>query len=142
MPKLIMSQPTSIPPLRKIQLHRQSKMLELQYEDNGYELSCEFLRVHSPSAEVKGHGPGQEVLQYGKKDVAITSLQKAGNYALQIVFDDSHDSGIYSWEYLYHLCVNHNKLWEQYLDKLRRANKSRDPSLQVVTLIDPGKPDN
>lgn len=128
------------PPTR-IRLHRQSKTLELQFGDNDYVLSTEFLRVHSPSAEVKGHGPSQEILQYGKKDVAITGLEPTGNYALRIVFDDGHDSGIYTWEYLHELCRNQESLWEQYLQQLRSAHKSREPGVQVVTLMDPGKPD-
>ena len=122
----------------KIQLHKQSKQLELQFGDSRYQLSCEFLRVHSPSAEVKGHGPGQEVLQVGKKDVGIESLEAAGNYALRIVFDDGHDSGIFSWEYLHHLCLQRESLWRDYLQALQRAGASRDPHTQVVNLIDPG----
>lgn len=122
----------------KIQLHKSSKTLELHYGEETYNLSCEFLRVHSPSAEVKGHGPGQEVLQHGKKNVAITTIEPAGNYALKFTFDDGHDSGIYTWEYLYQLCVEQETLWGQYLDKLHLARKTRDPEAQGIRLIDPG----
>ncbi len=84
----------------KIHLHKASRELELGYDDGSFRLSCEFLRVYSPSAEVKGHGPGQEVLQVGKKHVAITDIKPVGHYALQLIFDDGHDSGIYSCTYL------------------------------------------
>ena len=124
----------------KILLHKQSKMLELIYGDTSYSLSFELLRVHSPSAEVKGHGPGQQVLQVGKKNVSIDKLEMTGNYALRIIYDDGHESGIYTWEYLFQLCQEQNSLWQKYLDDLHRANKSRDPSVQVVTLMEPTKP--
>lgn len=121
----------------KIQLHKHSKTLELHYGRDTYELSCEFLRVHSPSAEVKGHGPGQEVLQHGKIDVAITAINPAGNYALQFTFDDGHDSGIYSWDYLFSLCQNKEQLWEEYLQKLHDEGKTRDANISVVKLMEP-----
>ena len=101
-------------------------MLELHFDD-GYEcqLSCEYLRVHSPSAEVQGHGPGQETLQYGKLEVGISNLQPSGNYALKIHFDDGHDSGLFTWDYLYKLGKNQEQNWERYLQKLEVAGKSR-----------------
>jgi DUF971 family protein len=116
-----------------IDLHRKSQELELRYADgNSYRLPCEYLRVYSPSAEVKGHGPGQEVLQTGKIKVAITDIKPVGHYALQLVFDDGHDTGLYAWDYLYDLCVNHQQRWQDYLDRLAAAGASRDPEVQVV----------
>jgi DUF971 family protein len=118
-----------------IQLHSRSKQLELEYDGGErYSLSCEFLRVHSPSAEVLGHGPGQEVLQTGKINVAITAIKPVGNYALQLVFDDGHDTGLYSWRYLYELCQNQDAKWQDYLDRLAKAGAGRDPDVQVLTL--------
>jgi DUF971 family protein len=118
-----------------IQLHRRSRQLELEYADGErYSLSCEFLRVHSPSAEVLGHGPGQEVLQTGKINVNITAIKPVGNYALQLVFDDGHDTGLYSWRYLYDLCEGQAAKWQNYLDRLAQAGASRDPDLQVLHL--------
>ena len=118
-----------------INLHRQSRKLELVYENGeSFELSCELLRVCSPSAEVRGHGPGQEVIQAGKKNVAISAIEPVGNYALQLCFDDGHDTGIYSWDYLYELCVNRERYWEDYLAKLHAAGASRDPDVQVVRI--------
>ena len=116
-----------------INLHRKSQELELSYPDgNSYRLPAEYLRVYSPSAEVKGHGPGQEVLQTGKLRVAITEIKPVGHYALQLVFDDGHDTGLYAWDYLYDLCVNHQQRWRDYLDRLAAAGASRDPDVQVV----------
>jgi DUF971 family protein len=110
-------------------------MLELVYADGErFELSCELLRVYSPSAEVRGHGPGQEVLQTGKKEVAITDIKAVGNYALQLVFDDGHDTGIYSWEYLRDLADERETLWQRYLDRLRAEGLSRDPDVQVLRI--------
>lgn len=130
---------TDMPP-QQIKLHTKSRQLELRYADGShYQLSCEFLRVFSPSAEVRGHGRGQEVLQTGKLNVEIRDIIAVGNYAIQLVFDDGHDSGIYSWRYLRELGENHQTLWEGYLAELRAANASRDPDEQVVTLVDPSK---
>jgi DUF971 family protein len=119
----------------QVRLHSKSRELELCW-DNGasLRLSCEFLRVHSPSAEVKGHGPGQEVLQVGKRDVNITAINPVGNYALQLVFDDGHDTGIYSWGYLRELADNRDALWEKYLEKLHAAGATRDPDAQVIRI--------
>jgi DUF971 family protein len=114
------------PQLLTLNLHQKSRSLSLVFDDESeYELSCEFLRVHSPSAEVKGHGPGQEVLQLGKENVSITEIEGVGNYGVKPVFDDGHDSGIYSWSYLHELCVNKDRLWQKYLDALKLADQDR-----------------
>ncbi|HKJ07883.1 MAG TPA: DUF971 domain-containing protein [Gammaproteobacteria bacterium] len=116
----------STPRPTDVQLHQKSRVLELTYEDGShFELPCEYLRVYSPSAEVRGHGPGQEVLQLGKEDVNIVNIKAVGNYALQFEFDDKHDTGIYSWELLYDLGVNQQKYWQQYLDRLKEAGYER-----------------
>lgn len=112
-----------------IKLHKKSRTLELIYSDHSYELSAEFLRVLSPSAEVRGHGIGNGVLQTGKKFVALTGVQPAGNYALKLIFDDGHDSGLYTWEYLYDLCHRQQQYWQDYLNQLAAANASRDGGL-------------
>ncbi|MGB0466409.1 MAG: gamma-butyrobetaine hydroxylase-like domain-containing protein [Pontibacterium sp.] len=112
-----------------IRLHKKSRTLELVYADQCFELTAEFLRVHSPSAEVRGHGVGNGVLQTNKKLVAMTGIQPAGNYALKISFDDGHDSGLYTWEYLYDLCHNQAAYWQRYLEALKEADKSRDGGL-------------
>jgi DUF971 family protein len=118
-----------------VTLHSKSRELELTYEGReSYRLSCEYLRVYSPSAEVRGHGPGQEVLQTGKLKVGISKIRPVGNYALQLVFDDGHDTGLYSWDYLHELCVNHDSWWQTYLDRLQEAGAGRDPDVQVVKL--------
>jgi DUF971 family protein len=100
-----------------------------------FDLPAEYLRVYSPSAEVRGHGEGNETLQFGKRDVKIKSLEKAGNYALQIIFSDGHDSGIYSWEYLQELAENYQEKWANYLKKLHNAGLSRDLEAQVIKLL-------
>jgi len=121
-----------------IQLHRQSRTLELGYDDQEhYHLSCELLRVCSPSAEVRGHSEDQQVLQTGKKNVAISEIKPVGNYALQLCFDDGHDTGLFSWDYLYDLCQHQEQYWQQYLQKLHAAGASRDPEVQVIQ-FDPG----
>ena len=118
-----------------IQLHARSRLLELTYGDGrSYQLSCEYLRVFSPSAEVKGHGPGQETLQSGKMHVGIEAIKPVGNYALQLVFDDGHDTGLYSWSYLHQLCVEQEPRWQDYLARLAEAVSSRDSYIQVVKL--------
>jgi len=117
-----------------IKLHKASHTLELQYPDGQrFILPAEFLRVHSPSAEVQGHG--NPVLQTGKQNVALVGLEAAGNYALKLVFDDGHDSGLYSWEYLYQLGQQQEQLWQDYLDKLHAAGASRDPDVSVVKVM-------
>ncbi len=116
-----------------IQLHTRSRTLELDYPDgSSYQLPCEYLRVYSPSAEVQGHGPGQEVLQSGKQRVSITAIRPVGHYALQFVFDDGHDTGLYSWDYLHRLCLEQEARWADYLERLAAAGLARDPDVQVV----------
>jgi len=119
----------SNPPL-KIHLRTQSGTLALAYPDGNYELSFEFLRVHSPSAEVRGHGIGNEVLQTGKKHVVLTHIEPVGNYGIKLVFNDGHDSGIYTWPLLHELCMQKGTLWQRYLEKLDAAGASRTPTSQ------------
>ena len=110
----------------EIQLHQKSRVLEIAFDDGSrYELTCEYLRVHSPSAEVAGHGPGQEVLQLGKEDVNIEAIEPVGNYAVKLVFDDNHDTGLYSFEYLYELGSQKDEKWQKYLDRLDAAGHKR-----------------
>lgn len=122
-----------------IKLHRKSGILELAWDDGGiYSLPAEFLRVYSPSAEVRGHGPGQEVLQTGKKDVRIANLEPVGHYAVRLHFDDDHNTGIYSWEYLRELCLNQAALWDDYLARLKKAGARREnlpEGVQVVNIM-------
>ncbi len=110
-----------------ITLHKQSRLLELAFDDDTtFSLSFELLRVYSPSAEVRGHGVGQEVLQTGKRDVSINALAPVGNYAIQPSFSDGHDTGLYSWDYLYSLGLNQEKLWQDYLQRLLAAGFTHD----------------
>lgn len=122
-----------------IRLHKKSATLELGYGDGSrFTLEAEFLRVHSPSAEVRGHGQGQEVLQTGKRHVKITRLEPVGNYAVRLHFDDGHDTGIFSWEYLYELALGRQPLWQDYLQRLQAAGASREPAdsgVQVVNIM-------
>jgi DUF971 family protein len=112
-----------------IMVHEQSRVLELVYASGqSYRISFELLRVESPSAEVKGHGPSQEVLQVGKQEVLIKSLEPVGNYAVKPTFSDGHDTGIFSWDYLHQLALNQDVLWQNYLDKLQTAGASRLPA--------------
>jgi len=111
----------------EIKLHQKSRVLEISFSDGGrFELPYEFLRVYSPSAEVRGHGPGQEVLQVGKKDVDILSLEPVGSYAVQPNFSDGHGTGIYSWDYLHDLGTNLQSLWQTYLKRLEAAGARRE----------------
>jgi DUF971 family protein len=111
----------------EITLHARSRVLEITFSNGSrFELPYEFLRVHSPSAEVRGHGPGQEVLQTGKKDVDILSLEPVGSYAVQPHFSDGHTTGIYSWDYLYDLGVNREARWRSYLERLKAAGARRE----------------
>jgi DUF971 family protein len=111
----------------EIKLHQGSRVLELAFSDGRtFKLPYELLRVYSPSAEVRGHGPGQETLQVGKRDVTITNVEPIGHYALRPTFSDGHESGIYSWDYLYDLGVRQDELWQRYLRRLDEAGASRD----------------
>lgn len=118
----------------RIKLNKSSKTLELAYANGQqFALPAEFLRVHSPSAEVQGHG--NPILQYGKINVALTQVQPAGNYALKLTFDDGHDTGLFTWAYLYQLGTEQASLWQAYLDQLSAAGRSRDPDESVVRLM-------
>ncbi len=109
-----------------IELHQKSRMLEIAFDDGArFKLSCEYLRVYSPSAEVQGHGPGQQVLQVGKENVGITAVEPVGNYAVKLVFDDGHASGIFSWDYLYELGAEQGQKWRAYLERLQAAGYER-----------------
>ncbi len=117
------------PPIpTEIKLHQASRKMEIAF-DNGarFELPCEFLRVYSPSAEVRGHGPGQEVLQIGKKNIEIQSIEPIGAYAVLLTFSDGHDTGIYSWDSLYELGDQYLTLWDRYLSRMDEAGASREP---------------
>lgn len=109
-----------------IKLHQASRLLEIKFDNNTEcKLSCEFLRVYSPSAEVKGHGPGQEVLQLDKEAVNILAIEPVGNYAIKLIFSDGHDTGLYSWDYLYDLARDYEALWLEYLGKLSASGHVR-----------------
>lgn len=109
-----------------IKLHQVSRILEVSFDDGAhFQLPCEFLRVYSPSAEVRGHGPGQEVLQTGKEEVNIIGIEPVGLYALKLTFSDGHDTGLYSWDYLYDLGARQKELWQEYLTKLSNSGISR-----------------
>ncbi len=112
----------------EIQLHKQSRQLDIAFDDGvRFTLPCEYLRVFSPSAEVRGHGPGQEVLVYGKEAINITSIDPVGHYAVRLVFDDGHDSGLYSWDYFYELGQHQAQNWADYLARLAAAGHVRNP---------------
>ena len=123
----------STPVPTEIKLHQVSSKLEIAF-DNGkrFELPYEFLRVSSPSAEVRGHGAGQEVLQVGKKNIEIKGIEPVGNYAVQLIFSDGHDTGLFSWDYLYELGDNHAELWALYMSRMEAANASREPLAGAV----------
>jgi DUF971 family protein len=111
-----------------ITLHQKSRVLEIDYADGrAFRLPCEFLRVFSPSAEVRGHGPGQEVLQTGKKEVEIVRVEPVGNYAVQLAFSDGHDTGIYSFDLLYEYGSKQQQMWNGYLERMAGAGASREP---------------
>ena len=113
----------------EIKLHQKSRRIELAFDSGErFELSCEFLRVFTPSAIARGHGPGQETLQVGQREVEIVSIEPVGNYAIKPVFSDGHDTGLYSWDLLYMLCVHRDELWQAYLGKLAEQGGSRDPA--------------
>lgn len=123
-----------------ITYHRDSRTLELDYGDATAVLSAELLRVYSPSAEVRGHSEAERVLQTGKKQVGIKELEAVGNYAVRIVFDDGHDTGIYSWEYLRDLHDRREEYWRDYLAQLKQANASRLPAIPIGHWTPPRKP--
>lgn len=109
-----------------IELHQVSRVLEVSFDDGArFRLPCEYLRVYSPSAEVRGHGPGQGVLQVGKEGVNIRAIEAVGNYAVKLVFDDGHDTGLYTWDYLYQLGRNQDANWREYLAALEAAGHAR-----------------
>ena len=117
-----------------IRLHKKSATLELGYSDERrFILEAEFLRVYSPSAEVRGHGQGQEVLQVGKRQVKISKVEPVGNYAVRLHFDDDHNTGIYSWDYLYELGARQTELWSDYLRRLQEAGVERDAAMPEKT---------
>lgn len=112
--------------ITEITLHQLSRVLAVTFADGAhFELPCEYLRVYSPSAEVRGHGPGQGVLETGKESVNVTAIEPVGHYAVKLVFDDGHSTGLYSWSYLYELGVNRADYWAEYLDALKRAGVER-----------------
>ena len=118
-----MPQPT------EIKLHQNSRVMEVSFADGKiFKFTFEFLRVYSPSAEVRGHGPGQEVLQTGKKEINIERIEPVGVYAVQLAFSDGHETGIYSWELLYDYGVHHDELWQSYLQRMATAGASREPA--------------
>jgi DUF971 family protein len=120
-----MSNP-STPRPSEIRLHQKSRVLEILFDDGAhFHMTCEFLRVYSPSAEVRGHGTGQEVLQLGKEDVNIKAIEPVGHYAVKLIFNDGHQSGIYSWDLLYRLGANQEELWTDYLRRLHEAGHQR-----------------
>jgi len=124
-----------MPVPKRVVVSEKKDTLSLEYQDQvSFTLSAEYLRVSSPSAEVRGHGRGQEVLQFGKRDVKIASLVQSGHYAIQIIFNDGHDSGIYSWDYLFDLGSNHSQNWAEYVERLHQAGHSRDAGSQVIKL--------
>lgn len=116
---------------RRINYHRKSRVLEVEFGDETLELPAELLRVYSPSAEVRGHGPGERKLQTGKKYVNINAVEPVGNYAIKLVFDDGHDTGIYAWDFLRDLGENLDRYWQDYLTELKAANASRLPAIPV-----------
>lgn len=120
-----------------VKLKKESNILVLVYQQQPYQLTAEYLRVNSPSAEVQGHG--KPILQYGKKDVKLIDIKPAGQYALKLTFDDGHDTGLYSWDYLYQLAIEQESLWNEYLNQLKQQGKSRDPHEAIVRLVEPKK---
>ncbi|MHB8743371.1 MAG: gamma-butyrobetaine hydroxylase family protein [Sulfuricaulis sp.] len=112
-----------------IKLHQKSRLLEVAFDDGSqFSLPCEYLRVYSPSAEVRGHAPGQEVLQVGKENVNITNIEPVGSYAVCLFFDDGHSTGIYSWDWLHHLGLHQEELWKQFLERLAKSGYQRKPA--------------
>lgn len=121
---------------KTIGMHRQSREVELTYNDGkAWRLTCEYLRVFSPSAEVRGHGEGKAILQTGKINLRARDVEPVGNYGLKFIFEDGHDSGIYTWEYLRKLCEHQEQNWAEYLQQLNDAGASRDPDVSVVRFV-------
>jgi len=121
--------PAAAPVPTELVLHQATNRLEVAFSDGRrFELPSEFLRVHSPSAEVRGHGPGEGTLQVGKRSVSITDIDPVGSYAVKLVFSDGHDTGIFSWPLLYDYGLNQDTMWARYLQRLEAANSSRDPA--------------
>jgi DUF971 family protein len=120
------------PTPQSVTAHSQSRVLEVVFSDGAqFRIPFELMRIYSPSAEVQGHGPGQEVLQTGKRDVDLTALEPIGNYAVQPAFSDGHDTGIFSWDYLYFLGAQQEQLWAEYERRLKEAGVSRDAAMPV-----------
>ena len=118
----------STPIPAEIKLHQVSRVLEIAFNDGTrFKLPYEFLRVYSPSAEVRGHGPGEEVLQIGKKNIEVKGIEPVGSYAVQLTFSDGHDTGLYSWDYLHELGENYVELWDRYMNRIEVAGASREP---------------
>ncbi len=116
---------------KEITYHKIAHTLEVGWADERFQLPAELLRVYSPSAEVRGHSPDQRKLETGKKNVGVRQIEAVGNYAIRIVFDDGHDSGIFSWEFLHDLGLNQDRYWQEYLAELKTANASRLPTIPV-----------
>lgn len=121
-----------IPP-SAINFRKKARILELHFNGELFSLECELLRVLSPSAEVKGHG--NPILQTGKKQVTITAVEPVGNYAIKLIFDDGHNTGIYDWNYLYDLCIHKDRYWDEYLTEIHAAKASREPNANVIQLL-------
>ncbi len=122
-----------------IELHQKSRVLEIAFSDGEhFRLPYEFLRVHSPSAEVRGHGPGQETLQVGKKDVEITAAEPVGTYAMVLIFSDGHETGIYSWETLHSMGINQESMWQNYLERMDAAGAKREPAFNLLKAASSG----
>ena len=127
----MMSNPSNIPAPQQITYHKIAHNLELVWEQAAFTLPAELLRVYSPSAEVRGHSDTERKLQTGKKNVGIRQIEAVGNYAIRLVFDDGHDTGIYAWDYLHDLGANQERYWQDYLVELKQANASRLPQIPV-----------
>lgn len=124
---------TQAPRPTSVTLHQQSRLLEVGFDDGAtFRIPFELMRVYSPSAEVQGHGPGQEVLQTGKREVDVVGLEPVGHYAVQPTFSDGHSSGIFSWDYLYHLGARQDELWRDYLARLEAAGADRDAAMATA----------
>jgi DUF971 family protein len=129
-----------MPTPTELTVHQQSRVLDIAFDDGAaFALPFEYLRVYSPSAEVKGHGPGQEVLQVGKREVGISQIEPVGNYAVKPTFSDGHDTGLYSWEYLYKLGREQETLWQEYMQRLHAAGFDGDSGREPGTIL-PGAP--